>query len=122
MISTNLNVLDILLRTQKTTVWAFTEIRAGSLSAFRRCRFSVFSRLKGPSFMTSTRMWSGSDGRMRTGDQPHVEATQKIIILPTEVILSSSHAKKLACFVPEISSMDGIKVDIFRQYACKLAI
>ena len=35
---------------------------------------------------------------------------------PTDIILSSSHAKKLAFLWVRISSLDGIKVEIFRQY------
>jgi len=34
----------------------------------------------------------------------------------TDVILSYSHAKKLAEFCTKISSLQGIKVAIFRQY------
>jgi len=56
--------------------------------------------------MTPTRRGgeSGSSGRMWTGEggQAHVDVHRKIIKLEsTDVILSSSHARKLASFLPE---------------------
>src|SRR6218665_2515617 len=62
--------------------------------------------LRGHPFITSTRRGngSGSGGRMWTGGggpapcgRPH----RKLKLEPTDVILSSSHAKKLASFYPE---------------------
>jgi len=53
---------------------------------------------------------SGSSGRMWTGGQalcgrPH----RNLKLESTDVVLSSSHAKKLASFITRISSLDGIK-------------
>src|SRR6218665_1353452 len=64
------------------------------------------TQLWGHPFMTSTRRgrWSGSPGRIWTGEggqapcgRPH----RKLKLESTDVILSSSHAKKLASFLPE---------------------
>jgi len=59
--------------------------------------------VRGHPFMTSTRRGSGSGGRMWTGGgKPHVDLqTRKFKLESTDVILSSSHAKKLASFLPE---------------------
>ena len=64
-------------------------------------------KLRGHPFMTSTRRGiggSGSGGRRWTGGggpapcgRPH----RKLKLESTDVILSSSHAKKLASFLPE---------------------
>src|SRR6218665_3580431 len=60
--------------------------------------------VRGHPFMTSTRRGargSGSGGRMWTGGRrssPMWTSTQKIKLKSTDVILSSSHAKKLASF------------------------
>ena len=70
--------------------------------------------------MTST--WrgegSGSGGRMWMGEgvQPHVDdKDRKLKLESTDVILSSSHAKKLAFFLPEFRLWTE-KVEIFLQY------
>ena len=54
-------------------------------------------------------------GRGR-GVQPHVDVHRKLKLGSTDVILSSSHAKKLASFFTRISSLDRKKVDIFLRY------
>src|SRR6218665_3347836 len=57
----------------------------------------IFNR--GHPFMTSTRMGSGSGGRMWKGDQtPRGRPHKKLKLEFTDVILSSSHAEKLASF------------------------
>ena len=61
--------------------------------------------VRGHPSMTSTRRGSGSGGRMLTGGggpafpcgRPH----RKLKLESTDVILSSSHAKKLTSFLPE---------------------
>ena len=70
----------------------------------------------GHPFMTSTRKGSrsGSGGHMLTGEgesAPRGRLHRKLE--PTDVIPSSSHAKKLAFFTI-ISSLDGINVEISR--------
>ena len=73
--------------------------------------------------MTSTRREEGVRlrwdvyGRGEGGDpapcgRPH----RKLKLESTHVILSSSHAKKLVYFFTRISSLDGIKTEIFRRY------
>jgi len=61
--------------------------------------------LRGHPFMMSTRRGrgSGSGGRMWTkeGQAPCGSPHKKIKLESTDVILSSSHAKKLASFLPE---------------------
>src|SRR6218665_3857876 len=47
------------------------------------------------------------------GVQPHVDVQK---LEPTDVILSSSHAKKLASFFTRISSLDRKNVEIFLRY------
>jgi len=66
------------------------------------------SLLRGPPFMTSTRREERGQaqvdacGRGKIGTKPHVDVHKKKIELEsTDVILSSSHAKKLASFLPE---------------------
>src|SRR6218665_3201148 len=61
------------------------------------CKFPI----RGHPFMTSTRMGSGSGGRMWTGEgrqalcgRPH----RKLKLKSTDVILTCSHAKKLVYF------------------------
>src|SRR6218665_1218539 len=50
-------------------------------------------------FMTSTRRGSGSGGRMWTGGQaPCGRPHRKLKLESTDIILSSSHAKKLGVF------------------------
>ena len=49
-------------------------------------------------------MWTGEGGQAPCGC-PHI----KLKLESTDVILSSSHAKKLASFFTRISSLDGIK-------------
>ena len=47
---------------------------------------------------------------MWAGVKPHVDVqTEKLKLESTDVILSSSHAKKLAYFFTGILSFDGIK-------------
>src|SRR6218665_2337699 len=67
--------------------------------------------VRGHPFMTSTRRGSGSGGRTWTGSSSMWTSTQKIKLESTDVILSSSHAKKLASFFTRMSSLD-----IFLQY------
>ena len=62
--------------------------------------------LRGHPFMTSTRRGrgSGSGGRMWTGERgpaPCGRPHRKLKLESTDVILSSSHAKKLASFLPK---------------------
>ena len=73
-------------------------------------RFGIRAQIGHP-FLTSTRRGegSGSSGHMWTGEggqapcgRPH----RKLQLEPTNVILSSSHAKKLASFFTGISSLD----------------
>ena len=49
-------------------------------------------------------MWTGGGGQAPCG-RPH----RKLKLESTDVILSSSHAKKLATFFTRILSLDGIK-------------
>ena len=63
----------------------------------------MFKAVRDHTFMTSTRRGEGV--RLRwTGEeevQPHVDVhTKKLKLESTDVILSSSHAKKLASFYP----------------------
>src|SRR6218665_2215818 len=78
---------------------------------------SPSDRIRGNPFMTSTRRGSGSGGPMWTGvggpapcGRPH----RKLKLESTDVILSSSHAKKLASFLPE--SLDRKKLVICLRY------
>jgi len=80
---------------------------------------SVHVRLQGPSFTTCTRIgWPGwgQDQMDACGQWLGVSfmwtSTQKIIE-PTEVILSSSHAKRLAFLLTRVSCSDVIKSEIF---------
>ena len=60
--------------------------------------------VRGHPFMTSTRRGSGSGGRMWTGaggPAPRGRPHRKLKLESTDVILSFSHAKKLASFLPE---------------------
>ena len=52
------------------------------------------------------------------GVQPHVDVhtENKLKLESTDVILSSSHAKKWASFFTRISSLDRKKVKIFLRY------
>ena len=55
---------------------------------------------------------SGSGGRMWTGEggqAPCERPDRKLKLESTDIILSSSHAKKLASFLPEFRLWDGIK-------------
>src|SRR6218665_3343179 len=68
---------------------------------------------------------SGSDGRMWTGEGgpapcgcPH----RKLKLESTDVILFSSHAKKLASFFIRISSFNKKKVEIFLRYKLVIQI
>jgi len=67
--------------------------------------------VRGHPFMTSTRRGSFSGGRMWTGGQaPFGRPHRKLKLESTDVILSSSHAKKLVSFLFFlISSLDGMK-------------
>ena len=56
-------------------------------------------------------MWTGEEGPAPCG-RPH----RKLKLESTDVILSSSHAKKLVSFFTRISSLDRKKVDIFLRY------
>jgi len=49
------------------------------------------------------------DGGQDPCERPH----RKLKLESTDVILSSSHAKKLVSFFTRISSLDGIKSGIF---------
>ena len=60
-------------------------------------------------------MWTEGGGPAPCG-RPH----RKLKLESIDVILSSSHAKKLASFFTRISSLDRKKVNIFLRY--KLAI
>ena len=51
-------------------------------------------------------MWTG-------GQDPCGRPHRKLKLESTDVILSSSHAKKLASFFTRISSLDGIKSENF---------
>src|SRR6218665_1722352 len=50
-------------------------------------------------------VWTGGGGQAPRG-HPH----RKLKLKSTDVILSSSHANKLASFFTRISSLDGIKI------------
>src|SRR6218665_2031136 len=58
------------------------------------CKFPI----RGHPFMTSTRRGSGSGRRMWTGDGGQIPCGRPHRKLTTDVILSSSHAKKLVYF------------------------
>jgi|SRR6218665_1975622 len=62
-------------------------------------------------------MWTGEGGQAPCG-RPH----RKLKLESTDVILSSSHAKKLASFFTGISSLDGIKSGNFWQYKLVIRI
>src|SRR6218665_3935414 len=63
----------------------------------------VYYFIRGHPFMTSTRRGEGSGGRMWTGEGPAPcgRPHRTLKLESTDVILSSSHAKKLASFLPE---------------------
>src|SRR6218665_701984 len=70
------------------------------IDRFPGCTFPI----RGHPFMTSTRRGAGSGGRMWTGmggQAPCGRPHRKLILESTDVILSSSHAKKLVYFLPE---------------------
>src|SRR6218665_3934147 len=73
------------------------------------CKFSIM----GHPFMTSTRRGSGLGGRMCTGGEggqaPCGRPHRKLKLESTDVILYSSHEKKLVYFFTRISSLDGIE-------------
>src|SRR6218665_661769 len=72
------------------------------------CKFPI----RGQPFMTSTWRGSGSGERMCTGEggqDPCGRPHRKLKLESTDVILSSSHEKKLVYFFTRISSLDGIK-------------
>ena len=54
----------------------------------------------------------GGDGGPAPCGRPH----RKLKLESADVILSSSHAKKLVSFFTRISSLDRKKVEIFLQY------
>ena len=56
-------------------------------------------------------MWTGKGGPAQCG-RPH----RKLKLESTDVILSSSHAKKLASFLPEFLLWTEKKVEIFLRY------
>src|SRR6218665_2199994 len=79
-------------------------------------------------FMTSTRRQkrSGSGGRMWTGERVKAQAPsgrkhRKLKLESTDVILSSSHSKKLTS-VYQNFVFHGIKVEIFRRYKLVIEI
>src|SRR6218665_983023 len=84
--------------------------------------YLIANAFGGHPFMMSTQRGrgSGSGGRMWTGEgvvqppcgRPH----RKLKLESTDVILSSSHAKKLVSFLTKISSLDRKKVEIFLRY------
>ena len=51
--------------------------------------------------------------RGKGGQAPCGHPNRKLKLESTDIILSSCHAKNLASFLPEFSSLDGIKVEIF---------
>ena len=57
-------------------------------------------------------MWTEGGGCPAPCGRPH----RKLKLESTDAILSSSHAKKLASFLPEFSSLDRKKVEIFLRY------
>src|SRR6218665_1328181 len=82
---------------------------------------SLTKELRGHPFMTSTRRGGGGRAQVDAcgqgkGVQPHVDVHRKLKLESTDVILSSSHAKKLVSFFTRISSLDRKKVDIFLRY------
>src|SRR6218665_344339 len=72
---------------------------------------------RGHPFMTST--WRGKGVRLRwtegRGPAPCGRPHRKVKLESTDLILSSSHAKKLASFLPEFCLWTK-KVEIFRRY------
>src|SRR6218665_1297702 len=85
--------------------------------------FSSFdvTLLRGHPFMTSKRRgeevrlrWTHVDGG--GGPAPCGRLHRKLKLESTDVILSSSHAKKLAVFFTRISSLDRKKLKIFLRY------
>src|SRR6218665_2349537 len=62
-------------------------------------------------------MWTGGWGPAQCG-RPH----RKLKLESTDVILSSSHAKKLATVFTRISSLDGIKSGNFPRYRLVIKI
>ena len=79
---------------------------------------TVSAGLGGHSFMTSTRRgvrlrWTHVDGG--GGPAPCGRPHRKLKLESTDVILSSSHAKKLASFLPEFRLWTE-KMEIFMQY------
>ena len=75
--------------------------------------------LWGHPFMTSTRRGGGGQAQVDAcgrGPAPCERPHRKLKLESTDVILSSSHAKKLASFFTRISSLDRKKVEIFLQY------
>src|SRR6218665_3982655 len=75
----------------------------------------------GHPFMTSTRRregfrlrWSHVDGG--GGPAPCGRPHRKLKLESTDVILSSSHAKKLAPFFTRISSLDRKKISVFKYF------
>src|SRR6218665_616700 len=86
----------------------------------RCCNFFnclLFVLLMGHPFMTSIRMGEVGSGSVGGGGvkPPCGRLHRKLQLESTDVILSSSHAKKLAAFLP-FSSLDGIKSGNFRRY------
>src|SRR6218665_549220 len=81
---------------------------------------------RGHPFMTSTRRggvrlrWTHVDGGRDPAPcgRPH----RKLKLESTDVIQSSSHAKKLASFFTRFSSLDGIKSRIFLRYKLVIKI
>src|SRR6218665_3443442 len=75
----------------------------GKFTYEKRLMRCVLTNLeRGHPFMTSTCRGSGLGGRMWTGVQaPCGRPHRKLKLESTDVTLSSSHAKKLASFLPE---------------------
>ena len=72
--------------------------------------------------MTSTRRgdWGQAQVDGGGGPAPCGRPHRKLKLESSDVILSSSHAKNLAYSFTRISSLDGIKVEIFQR--CKTVI
>src|SRR6218665_1256978 len=95
------------------TVYWLIEHATLSLSLSERCLTSFLQHwspnspdlntddYSGHPFMTSTRRGSGSGGRGGGGPAPCRRPHRKLKLESTDVVLSSSHAKKLASFLPE---------------------
>ena len=71
---------------------------------FGQAEITRFCNLRGHPFMTSTQRGGGGQAQVDAcgwGIQSHVDVhIKKLKLESTDVILSSSHAKKLASFLP----------------------